>query len=101
MKMSDGLFLECCREVAKRYPEIKYDEVIVDACSMMLVKDPSMFDVLVTPNLYGDIVSDICAGLIGGLGLTPSANFGEQAVLFEAVCHVDHVVSTATSFTHT
>lgn len=85
MKMSDGLFLQCCRKVAEKYPDIQYDEVIVDACSMMLVKSPSVFDVLVTTNLYGDIVSDICAGLIGGLGLTPSANFGEQAVLFEAV----------------
>jgi isocitrate dehydrogenase (NAD+) len=85
MKMSDGLFLECCRAVAKKYPNITYDEIIVDACCMKLVKNPSEFDVLVTPNLYGDIVSDLCAGLIGGLGLTPSGNFGEQASVFEAV----------------
>jgi isocitrate dehydrogenase (NAD+) len=85
MKMSDGLFLECCRAVANKYPNIQYDEIIVDACCMKLVKNPSEFDVLVTPNLYGDIVSDLCAGLIGGLGLTPSGNFGEQASVFEAV----------------
>ncbi|KAL0480117.1 isocitrate dehydrogenase [Acrasis kona] len=85
MKMSDGLFLECCRAVAKKYPNIKFDEIIVDACCMKLVRNPGDFDVLVTPNLYGDIVSDLCAGLIGGLGLTPSGNYGEQASVFEAV----------------
>ncbi|EFC40994.1 isocitrate dehydrogenase [Naegleria gruberi] len=85
MKMSDGLFLECCREVAKKYPNIKYEEVIVDACCMKLVRYPQEFDVCVTPNLYGDILSDLCAGLIGGLGLTPSGNFGEHASVFEAV----------------
>lgn len=78
MKMSDGLFLECCREVAQRYPQIHYDEIIVDACCMKLVRNPSEFDVMVTPNLYGDIVSDLCAGLVGGLGVAPSGNFGEQ-----------------------
>ena len=85
MKMSDGLFLECCREVSKKFPQITYDEVIVDACCMKLVKNPRDFDVMVTPNLYGDIVSDLCAGLIGGLGVTPSGNYGEKAALFEAV----------------
>ena len=87
MKLSDGLFLECCREVAKRYDtEIEYEEVIVDNCLMQLVMDPSRFDVLLMPNLYGDIVSDLCAGLIGGLGLTPSGNIGANGLaLMEAV----------------
>ena len=67
-----------CREVRERYPEIKYDELIVDNACMQLVRDPTQFDVLVMPNLYGDIISDLCAGLIGGLGLTPSANVGES-----------------------
>eukprot|EP00798_Chlamydomonas_sp_ICE-L_P016390 gene16390-22592_t len=74
MKKSDGLFIECCREVSENYPDIKYNELIVDNACMQLVKDPTQFDVLVMPNLYGDIISDLCAGLIGGLGLTPSAN---------------------------
>lgn len=86
MKRADGLFIECCREVAERYPSIKYEEVIVDNACMQLVRDPSRFDVLVMPNLYGDIVSDLCAGLIGGLGLTPSANVGANGLaLMEAV----------------
>jgi len=86
MKKADGLFLECCREVRERYPEIEYEEAIVDATCMMLVKDPSRFDVMVMPNLYGDIISDLCAGLIGGLGLTPSANIGaNNLALMEAV----------------
>eukprot|EP00761_Pharyngomonas_kirbyi_P011717 gb/GECH01011743.1/.p1 GENE.gb/GECH01011743.1/~~gb/GECH01011743.1/.p1 ORF type:complete len:361 (+),score=60.76 gb/GECH01011743.1/:1-1083(+) len=85
MKKADGLFLTCCREVAAEYPDIKFEEVIVDACCMHLVKDPASFDVMVLPNLYGDIVSDLCAGLIGGLGLTPSGNYGKHAAMFEAV----------------
>ncbi|XP_045813129.1 isocitrate dehydrogenase [NAD] catalytic subunit 5, mitochondrial-like isoform X1 [Trifolium pratense] len=71
MQKTDGLFLKCCREVAEKYPEITYEEVVIDNCCMMLVKNPALFDVLVMPNLYGDIISDLCAGLIGGLGLTP------------------------------
>ena len=82
MKMSDGLFLKCIREIASQYPDIEYNEVIVDACCMQLVRYPESFDVMVLPNLYGDIVSDLCAGLIGGLGLTPSANHGMHASLF-------------------
>ena len=85
MKLSDGLFLDCCRKVSKEYPEIEYREVIVDNCCMQLVMRPSQFDVLLLPNLYGDIVSDLCAGLVGGLGLVPGANFGENCAIFEAV----------------
>ena len=85
MKLSDGLFLDCCRKVSKEYPEIEYREVIVDNCCMQLVLRPSQFDVLLLPNLYGDIVSDLCAGLVGGLGLVPGANFGETCAIFEAV----------------
>jgi isocitrate dehydrogenase (NAD+) len=85
MKLSDGLFLECTRRVAPQYPDIAYDERIVDATCMHLVINPSQFDVLVMPNLYGDIVSDLCAGLVGGLGVVGSANLGEHAALFEAV----------------
>lgn len=85
MKLSDGLFLECARRVARDYPEIEYEEIIVDALSMRLVMDPTQFDVLVMENLYGDIISDLAAGLIGGLGLTPSGNIGERAAVFEAV----------------
>ncbi len=85
MKLSDGLFLECIRKVAKDYPEIQYREVIVDNCCMQLVQRPGDFDVLLLENLYGDIVSDLCAGLVGGLGLVPGANLGEGCALFEAV----------------
>eukprot|EP00898_Chlorokybus_atmophyticus_P007113 jgi/Chlat1/7402/Chrsp6S07433 len=86
MKLADGLFVKCCREVALRFPDIEYEEVIVDNCCMQLVKNPAAYDVLVMPNLYGDIVSDLCAGLIGGLGLTPSGNIGLDGVaLMEAV----------------
>lgn len=85
MKLSDGLFLDCCRKVAKEFPSIEYREVIVDNCCMQLVLRPSQFDVLLLPNLYGDIVSDLCAGLVGGLGLVPGANFGESCAIFEAV----------------
>ena len=85
MKLSDGLFLDCCRLVGKQYPEIQYDEIIVDNACMQLVLDPTRFDVLLLENLYGDIVSDLCAGFIGGLGLAPGANIGEDAAIFEAV----------------
>jgi isocitrate dehydrogenase (NAD+) len=85
MKLSDGLFLDCCRAVAQGYPEIRYDELIVDNCCMQLVLDPTRFDMLLLENLYGDIVSDLCAGFIGGLGMAPGANIGEQAAVFEAV----------------
>lgn len=85
MKLSDGLFLDCCRRVARDYPEITYDEVIVDNLCMQLVKNPEKFDVLVMENLYGDIVSDLCAGLVGGLGLVPGGNLGERCAVFEAV----------------
>ncbi len=85
MKMGDGLFLACAREVAKEYPEITCDERIVDAACMHLVLRPETFDVLVMPNLYGDIVSDLCAGLVGGLGVVGSANLGADMAVFEAV----------------
>jgi len=85
MKLSDGLFLECFENVAKDYPEIEAEDKIVDNCCMQLVIKPEQFDVLVLENLYGDIVSDLCAGLIGGLGLAPGANIGEQGAVFEAV----------------
>ena len=85
MKLSDGLFLSAVREVSDRHPEVSYDEVIVDAMSMKLVLHPERFDVLVMGNLYGDIMSDLAAGLIGGLGLAPSGNIGAEAAVFEAV----------------
>ena len=85
MKMSDGLALECYREAAQRHPEIEYDERIIDATAMGLVLNPERFDVLLMENLYGDILSDLGAGLVGGLGLAPSANFGEHGAVFEAV----------------
>jgi len=85
MKLSDGLFLDCCRRVAKNYPEVTYDELIVDNCCMQLVLDPTRFDVLLLENLYGDIVSDLCAGFIGGLGMAPGANIGDDCAVFEAV----------------
>jgi isocitrate dehydrogenase (NAD+) len=85
MKLSDGLFLRCCREVAATYPEIEYKELIVDNASMQLVMRPETFDVLLLPNLYGDIVSDLAAGLVGGLGIVPGANMGETHAVFEAV----------------
>lgn len=83
MKFTDGLFLEVAREVAREFPEIEFEEVIVDNLCMQLVRHPERFDVLLLPNLYGDIVSDLCAGLIGGLGLAPSANLGDEAAVFE------------------
>lgn len=85
MKLSDGLFLECFYNVAKDFPEIEADDKIIDNCCMQLVMRPEQFDVLVLENLYGDIVSDLCAGLIGGLGLAPGANIGELGAVFEAV----------------
>jgi isocitrate dehydrogenase (NAD+) len=85
MKMGDGLFLKCVRKVADRYPDITCDERIVDAACMHLVMNPAQFDILLLPNLYGDIVSDLCAGLVGGLGVVPAANLGEEIGVFEAV----------------
>ncbi len=85
IKTASGLFLEVAREIARDYPQIKYNELIVDNTCMQLVMDPEQFDVIVTTNLFGDIISDLCAGLVGGLGLAPGANIGEQAAIFEAV----------------
>jgi isocitrate dehydrogenase (NAD+) len=85
MKKSDGLFLQCFRKVAVDYPTIEHDEKIVDNLCMQLVMNPHQFDMLLMENLYGDIVSDLAAGLVGGLGVVPSANLGEKAALFEAV----------------
>jgi isocitrate dehydrogenase (NAD+) len=85
MKMSDGLFLRCSREIAKEFPAIQYEELIIDNACMQLVLAPEKFDVLVAENLYGDIVSDLCAGLVGGLGLVPGANIGDHCAIFEAV----------------
>ncbi len=85
MKLSDGLFLECFYNVSKDYPDIEADDKIIDNACMQLVMRPEQFDVMVLENLYGDIVSDLCAGLIGGLGLAPGANIGEQGAVFEAV----------------
>jgi isocitrate dehydrogenase (NAD+) len=85
MKMSDGLFLRCCRDVAKDYPEITYGEHIIDNTCMQLVTNPYQYDVMVMPNLYGDIISDLCAAFVGGLGLVPGANLGDECAIFEAV----------------
>jgi isocitrate dehydrogenase (NAD+) len=85
MKLSDGLFLDCCRNVANEYSQVEYDEIIIDNACMQLVLDPSRFDTLLLENLYGDIVSDLCAGFVGGLGLAPGANFGDEEAIFEAV----------------
>ena len=85
MKICDGLFLDVFNKVAEEYPEIEHDSVIIDALCMKLVVDPTKYDVLVTENLYGDIISDLCAGLVGGLGFAPSANIGEDVVIYEAV----------------
>jgi len=86
MKITDGLFLRCARQVHQaEYPNIEYEEVIIDAGCMKLVQDPSQFDVLLLENLYGDVVSDLCAGLVGGLGVVPGANHGEELSVFEAV----------------
>ncbi|HEY3043041.1 MAG TPA: isocitrate dehydrogenase (NAD(+)) [Vicinamibacterales bacterium] len=85
MKLSDGLFLDCARDVSRKYPDITYDEKIVDATCMQLVLKPELFDVLLLENLYGDIVSDLCAGLVGGLGVVGAANLGSEIAVFEAV----------------
>ncbi len=86
MKMSDGLFLNCARKVhEEEYPNIEYEETIIDAGCMKLVQDPSRIDVLLMENLYGDVVSDLCAGLVGGLGVVPGSNIGDDAAVFEAV----------------
>ena len=85
MKLTDGLFLSTFREVAKDYPTVAADDCIIDALCMKLVQKPEQFDVLVAPNLYGDIISDLCAGLVGGLGFAPSANIGDGARIYEAV----------------
>ena len=83
MKFSDGLFLDVARQVAREYPDIEFEDKIVDNMAMQLVRKPQQFDVIVAPNLYGDIISDLCAGLVGGLGLAPGANIGEDIALFE------------------
>ena len=85
MKLSDGLFLSSIRAVAEKFPDIEYHELIVDNACMQLVMNPAQFDVLLLPNLYGDVVSDLAAGLVGGLGVVPSGNIGDVAALFEAV----------------
>jgi isocitrate dehydrogenase (NAD+) len=85
MKMSDGLFLHCARKVAEEYPAIQYGEHIIDNTCMQLVMNPNQYDVMLLENLYGDIVSDLCAGLVGGLGLVPGANLSAECAIFEAV----------------
>ncbi|HET6280613.1 MAG TPA: isocitrate/isopropylmalate dehydrogenase family protein [Polyangia bacterium] len=85
LKMTSGLFLQVGREIAQNYPDIKFTDIIVDNCAMQMVRDPSRFDVMVTTNLFGDILSDLAAGLVGGLGLVPGANIGEATSIFEAV----------------
>ncbi len=85
MKCTDGLFLAVAREIAADYPQVEFEDRIVDACSMKLVQQPEILDVLVLPNLYGDILSDICAGLVGGLGVAPGANIGMDYAVFEPV----------------
>ncbi len=85
LKLTDGLFLESARDVARAYPQIKFEDRIVDNMCMQLVQSPEMYDVIVAPNLYGDILSDLCAGLVGGLGVTPGANIGTEVVVFEPV----------------
>ncbi|KAK9745771.1 Isocitrate/isopropylmalate dehydrogenase [Popillia japonica] len=85
MRMSDGLFLRCCRDTAEKFPDVKFEEKYLDTVCLNMVQDPTQYDVLVMPNLYGDILSDMCAGLVGGLGLTPSGNIGLNGALFESV----------------
>ncbi|HSW35873.1 MAG TPA: isocitrate/isopropylmalate family dehydrogenase, partial [Candidatus Limnocylindrales bacterium] len=85
MKMTDGLFMEAFREAAKNYPELETGDIIVDNCAMQLVRNPAQFDCLVLPNLYGDIITDLCAGMVGGLGFAPGANIGDNCAIFEAV----------------
>ncbi|MGA1980176.1 MAG: isocitrate/isopropylmalate dehydrogenase family protein [Sedimentisphaerales bacterium] len=84
MKFSDGLWLEVSRDVAKRYPDIEFEDRIVDNMCMQLIQKPELYDVIVLPNLYGDIISDLCAGLVGGLGVAPGANIGDKTAIFEA-----------------
>jgi isocitrate dehydrogenase (NAD+) len=84
MKFSDGLWLDVSREVAKQYPDIEFEDRIVDNMCMQLIQKPELYDVIVLPNLYGDIISDLCAGLVGGLGVAPGANIGEKMAIFEA-----------------
>jgi isocitrate dehydrogenase (NAD+) len=83
MKFSDGLFLSTAREVARQYPDIEFQDALIDNLCMQLVRRPQEYDVIAAPNLYGDIISDLCAGLVGGLGLAPGANIGEGIALFE------------------
>src|SRR4051812_3984768 len=86
MKLSDGLFLSCARKIwENEYPNIEYEEVIIDAGCMKIVQDPTRLDILLMENLYGDLVSDLCAGLVGGLGVVPGSNVGDDAAVFEAV----------------
>jgi isocitrate dehydrogenase (NAD+) len=85
MKLTDGLFLKCSRKIAEQYPQIPYAEHIVDNACMQLVTNPYQYDVMVMENLYGDIISDLCSGFVGGLGLVPGANLGQDAAIFEAV----------------
>jgi len=85
MKLTDGMFLRCAETVAEDYPDIEYDTAIIDAACMRMVQDPTQFDMLLLENLYGDVVSDLAAGLVGGLGVTPGANFGDSRAIFEAV----------------
>jgi isocitrate dehydrogenase (NAD+) len=85
MKFTDGLFFKAAQEVAKEYPGIEYEERLIDNMCMQLVQKPELYDVLCLPNLYGDILSDLCAGLIGGLGIAPGANLGEGLAVFEAI----------------
>jgi isocitrate dehydrogenase (NAD+) len=83
MKFSDGIFLAAAREVAREYPDIEFEDVVIDALCMRLARNPQKYDIIVLPNLYGDIVSDLCAGLIGGLGVAPGANMGDNIAVFE------------------
>src|SRR6185369_6927101 len=85
MKRADGLFLDCCRAVAKEYPALEYRELIVDNACMQLVMNPQQFDVVVTQNFYGDLISDLAARLVGGIGVVPGGNFGDEIAVFEAV----------------
>ena len=85
MKFTDGLFLQVAEEVAKEYPDIQFNNMIVDNMCMQLVQKPELYDVLVMPNLYGDILSDLCAGLVGGLGVAPGANIGSEYAVFEPI----------------
>lgn len=85
MKLSDGLLIRKAREIGENYPDIEYEELIIDAGCLKIVQDPSQFDILLLENLYGDVLSDLCAGLVGGLGVVPGANIGDECAVFEAV----------------